>query len=262
MAPQIHPTAIIEPTVRLGADVVVGAYAYVGGAAVIGDGTVIHHHATVEGNTVLGRQCEVFPYAAIGTKTHDLKFRGGEPGLRVGDRNVFREYVTVHSATKDGDFTVLGNDNVILAYSHVAHDCVIGNHLVMSSQSALAGHVIAEDHVNIGWGTGVHQFCRVGAYAMLGGLAKVVQDVPPFLIADGNPAVIRSINKVGLERGGFTPEQMGRVKHIYRILFREGLNHAQAIERLKTHPEAASAEFRHMLAFAAANGRGMMSRHR
>ena len=138
MAAQIHPTAIIEPTVSLGADVVVGAYAYVGGAARIGDGTVIHHHATVEGNTVLGRQCEVFPYAAIGTKTHDLKFRGGEPGLRAGDRNVFREYVTVHSATKDGDFTVLGDDNVILAYSHVAHDCVIGNHLVMSSQSALA----------------------------------------------------------------------------------------------------------------------------
>ena len=261
MAAQIHPTAIIEPTVSLGADVVVGAYAYVGGAARIGDGTVIHHHATVEGNTVLGRQCEVFPYAAIGTKTHDLKYRGGEPGLRAGDRNVFREYVTVHSATKDGDFTVLGDDNVILAYSHVAHDCVIGNHLVMSSQSALAGHVIVEDHVNIGWGTGMHQFCRVGAHAMLGGLAKVVQDVAPFMIADGNPAVIRSINKVGLERGGFTPEQIGRVKHIYRILFREGLNRAQAVEKLKAHPEAASAEFRHVLAFAAVSERGMMSGH-
>ena len=261
MAAQIHPTAIIEPAVRIGADVVVGAYAYVGGSAAIGDGTVIHHHATVEGNTVLGRQCEVFPYAAVGTKTHDLKFQGGEPGLRVGDRNVFREYVTVHSATKDGEFTVLGNDNVILAYSHVAHDCIIGDHLVMSSQSALAGHVIVENHVNIGWGTGVHQFCRLGAYAMLGGLAKVVQDVPPFLIADGNPAVIRSINKVGLERGGFTPEQIERVKHIYRILFRDGLNRAQAVERLKAHPEASSEEFQHMLAFAAASERGTMPGH-
>ncbi|HZL47019.1 MAG TPA: acyl-ACP--UDP-N-acetylglucosamine O-acyltransferase [Opitutaceae bacterium] len=261
MAAQIHPTAIIEPQVQLGTDVVVGAYAYVGGAAVIGDGTVVHHHATVEGHTVLGRQCEVFPYAAIGTKTHDLKFRGGDPGLRVGDRNVFREYVTVHCATKDGGFTVLGDDNVILAYSHVAHDCVIGDHLVMSSQSALAGHVIAEDYVNIGWGTGVHQFCRLGAHAMLGGLAKVVQDVAPFMIADGNPAVIRSINKVGLERSNFSPAQIERVKHIYRILFREGLNRAQAIEKLQAHPEAASAEFQHLLAFSAASERGMMPGH-
>ena len=261
MAAQIHPTAIVEPTVRLGAGIAVGAYAYVGGTAVIGDGTVIHHHGTVEGNTVLGGQCEVFPYAAIGTKTHDLKYRGGAPGLRVGDRNVFREYVTVHAATKDGDFTILGDDNVILAYSHVAHDCRIGHHLVMSSQSALAGHVIVENHVNIGWGTGVHQFCRLGAYAMLGGMAKVVQDVPPFLIADGNPAVIRSINKVGLERGGFTPEQIERVKQIYRILFREGLNRAQAVEKLKAHRDAASEEFQHMLAFAADSDRGMMPGH-
>jgi len=258
MASQIHPTAVIEPKVQLGTDVVIGAYAYVGGTAVIGDGTVIHHHATVEGNTVLGRQCEVFPYAAVGTKTHDLKFTGGDPGLRIGDRNIFREYVTVHFATKDGDFTVLGDDNVILAYSHVAHDCVIGNHLVMSSQSALAGHVVVDDHVNIGWGTGVHQFCRVGAHAMLGGLSKVVQDVPPFFIADGIPAVIRSINKVGLERSGFTAAQVERVKQIHRILYREGLNRAQAIERLQQHPETASDEFQRMLTFAAASDRGMM----
>jgi UDP-N-acetylglucosamine acyltransferase len=259
MPAQIHPTAIIEPEVQLGTDVSVGAYAYIGGTAVIGDGTVVHHHATVEGRTVLGRQCEVFPYAAVGTKTHDLKFQGGIPGLRVGDRNVFREYVTVHAATKDGQFTVLGNDNVILAYSHVAHDCIVGDHLVMSSQSALAGHVVVEDHVNIGWGTGLHQFSRVGAYAMLGGMAKVVQDVPPFMIVDGNPAVVRSINKVGLERGGFSAEQVERVKHIHRILFREGLNRAQAIEKLQAHPDAASAEFQHILKFAAASERGMMS---
>jgi UDP-N-acetylglucosamine acyltransferase len=259
MAAQIHPTAIVEPGVQLGADVVVGAYAYLGGTAVIGDGTVVHHHATVEGNTVLGRQCEVFPYAAVGTRTHDLKYRGGSPGLRVGDRNVFREYVTVHAATKDGEFTVLGNDNVILAYSHVAHDCVVGDHLIMSSQSALAGHIVVQDHVNIGWGTGLHQFCRVGAYAMLGGMAKVVQDVPPFMIVDGNPAVVRSINKVGLERSGFSADQIERVKQIHRILFRDGLNRAQAIEKLQAHPAAASAEFQRMLAFAAASERGMMS---
>jgi len=229
MASQIHPTAIIEPKAQLGADVTIGAYAYVGGPAVIGDGTVIHHHGTVEGNTILGRQCEVFPYAAIGTKTHDLKFKGGNPGVRIGDRNVFREYVTVHFATKDGVFTVLGN-----------------------------GHVVIEEHVNIGWGTGVHQFCRVGAHAMLGAMSKVVQDVPPFLIADGNPAVIRSINKVGLERSGFTPEQIERIKQIHRILFREGLNRGQALEKLQKHPQAASEEFQRVLSFAAASERGLM----
>jgi len=259
MASQIHPTAIVEAGAQIGDGVTVGAFAYVGGAAVIGDGTVIHHHATVEGNTVLGRQCEAFPYAAIGTKTHDLKFKGGNPGLRAGDRNVFREYVTVHAATKDGQFTVLGNDNVILAYSHIAHDCTVGNHLVMSSQSALAGHIVVEDHVNIGWGTGVHQFCRIGAYAMLGAMAKVVQDVPPYLIADGIPAVVRAINKVGLERNGFTPEQIERVKQIHRILFRQGLNRGQAIEALNRHPDAASEEFRRVLAFAAASERGLMA---
>ena len=167
--------------------------------------------------------------------------------------------VTVHSATKNGEFTVLGNDNVILAYSHVAHDCIVGDHLVMSSQSALAGHVIVKDHVNIGWGTGLHQFCRIGAHAMLGGMAKVVQDVPPFMIVDGNPAVVRSINKVGLERSGFSAEQVERVKHIHRIFFREGLNRAQAIEKLQAHPAAASVEFQRMLSFIAASERGMMS---
>ena len=262
MASQIHPTAIIEPEVELGADVIVGAYAFIGGRDVIGDGSVVHHHATVEGRTVLGRQCEVFPYAAVGTKTHDLKFQGGDPGLRAGDRNVFREYVTIHAATKDGDFTVLGNDNVILAYSHVAHDCVIGDHLVMSSQSALAGHVIVQDHVNIGWGTGLHQFCRIGSHAMLGAMAKVVQDVPPFMIVDGNPAVVRSINKVGLERTGFDAAQLERVKQIYRILFREGLNRAQAIQKLTMHPDAASGEYQQMLAFAAASERGMVPGYR
>jgi UDP-N-acetylglucosamine acyltransferase len=259
MASQIHPTAVIEPMVQLGADVTVGAYAFVGGTAVIGDGSVIHHHATVEGNTTLGRECEVFPYAAVGTRTHDLKFQGGNPGLRIGDRNIFREYVTVHFATKDGDSTVMGNNNVILAYSHVAHDCVIGDYLVMSSQAALAGHVVLGDHVNIGWGAGVHQFCRVGHYAMLGGLSKVVQDVAPFLIADGNPAVIRSINKVGLERGGFTPEQVERVKQIYRILFREGYNRTQALEHLEKHAQAASPEFQQVIAFAKSSERGMTS---
>ncbi len=259
MAQEIHSTAIIEPGAQLGADVVIGAYAYVGAKAVIGAGTVLHHHANVEGRTTIGAKCEIFPFACVGTKTHDLKFKGGEPGLIVGDRNVFREYVSVHGATNDADYTRMGSDNVMLAYSHIAHDCVVGNHLVMSAQSALAGHVLVEDHVNIGWGTGVHQFCRIGAHAMLGGMSKIVQDVPPFVIADGNPAVARSINKVGLERHGFTVEQLEAVKQAFRLVYRAGHNRTQALERVREHKLSGTAEFKHFLSFAEKSERGFVA---
>jgi UDP-N-acetylglucosamine acyltransferase len=258
-APQIHPTAIIEPGAELGEDAVIGAYAYVGSKAVIGAGTVLHHHANVEGRTTIGRQCEIFPFACVGTKTHDLKYKGGQPGLLVGDRNVFREYVSVHGATNEADFTRLGHDNVLLAYSHIAHDCVVGNHLVMSAQTALAGHVIVQDHVNIGWGTGVHQFCRIGAQAMLGGMSKIVQDVPPYVIADGNPAIARSINKVGLERNGYTAEQLESIKQIFRVIYRAGYNRTQAIEKLREHKLGGTPEFKLFLAFADQSDRGFIA---
>jgi UDP-N-acetylglucosamine acyltransferase len=259
MAGQIHPTAIIEAGAQLGAEVQVGAYAYVGPKVVLGDGTVLHHHASVEGRTTLGGKCEVFPFTCIGTKTHDLKYTGGEPGLVIGDRNVFREYVSVHGATKAEEFTVLGDDNVFLAYSHVAHDCRIGNHLIMSAQSALAGHVIVEDHVNIGWGVGVHQFCRIGSYVMLGAMSKIVQDVPPFIIADGIPAIARSINKVGLERNGFTPERLESVKQAFRIFYRAGLNRTQAFAKMHTHALGPTPDFQHFLAFVEKSERGVVA---
>jgi len=257
MAGKIHSTAIVEPGAQLGADVEVGAYAFIGGGVMLGDGTRLHHHASVDGNTVVGNECEVFPYACIGGKTQDLKFKGGNPGLRIGDRNVFREYVSIHCATNDGDVTRIGSDNVLLATCHVAHDCVLGNDIVMSNGAVLAGHVIVEDHVVIGGYGGIHQFCRLGAYAMLSATAKLVQDLPPFFIADGTPAVVRAFNKVGLERNGFTVEQLDRVKQIYRILYRDGLNRTQAMEKLATHPAATSAEFERMLAFAKASERGL-----
>ncbi len=259
MARQIHPTAIIEPGAELGEDVVVGAYSYIGPRATIGAGCVLHHHANVEGWTTIGQQCEVFPFTCIGTKTHDLKYTGGDPGLRIGNRNVFREYVSVHGATKADEFTIIGDDNVLLAYAHVAHDCIIGNHLVMSAQAALAGHVIVEDHVNIGWGSGVHQFCRVGAHSMLGAMSKVVQDVPPFIIADGNAAIARSINKVGLERNGFTPEQLDAIKHAFRLFYRSGYNRTQAFEHMRTHKLATSPEFQHFLNFVTKSERGVVA---
>lgn len=257
MAVKIHATAIVEPSVELGDDVEIGAFAYVAGKAVIGAHTVVHHHATVEGNTVVGTACEIFPYASIGAKTQDLKYRGGNPGLRIGDRNVFREYVSVHAATSDGLNTIIGNDNTILAYVHIAHDCRLGNHIVASNSVQIGGHVIIEDHVTLGGNSGVHQFCRIGAYAMISAYAKVVQDVAPFFIADGQPAVIRSLNKVGLERKGFSAEQLDRVKQIYRILFREGLNRTQALEKLGQPTYSQSAEVQRVLEFAAHSERGL-----
>jgi UDP-N-acetylglucosamine acyltransferase len=253
----IHPTAIVDPGARLGADVAIGPLCYVGAGVVLGDRTRLHHHASVEGNTVLGVDCEVYPYACLGGKTQDLKFKGGEPGVRIGDRNVFREYFTVHAATNDGDFTTVGSDNTFLAYGHIAHDCVIGSHIVASNAMMLAGHVTVEDHVVIGGYGGVHQFCRIGAHAMLSATAKLVHDLPPYFIADGAPAVVRAYNKVGLERRGHSAEQIERVRRIYRILYREGLNRSQALEKLATHENAATPEFARMLAFARQSERGL-----
>ena len=257
MPAKIHPTAIIESGAQLGDGVEVGAYAYIGPQVVIGSGTQLHHHASVEGNTTIGERCEIFPYACIGGKTQDLKFKGGKPGLRVGDRNVFREYVTIHCATNDGDFTRIGSHNTLLANCHVAHDCVIGDHIVMSNGAVLAGHVVVEDRVVIGGYGGIHQFCRLGAFAMLSATAKLVHDLPPYFIADGTPAEVRAINKVGLERNGFSTEQLDRVKQIHRILYRDGLNRTQALEKLAGHPLASSEEFERVLVFAKASQRGL-----
>ena len=257
MAVTIHPTAVVEATAELADGVEVGALAYVGHGVRLGAGTKIHHHGSVEGNTSLGCACEVFPYACIGGKTQDLKYKGGNPGVRIGDRNVFREYVSVHAATNDGDNTVIGSDNLLLAYTHVAHECVLGNHIIMSNYAGLAGHVQVDDYALIAAYGGVHQFCRIGLHSMIGGAAKVVQDVPPYFIIDGSPATVRTINKVGLERCGYTPEQMNNIRQIFRILYRDGLNRSQALERLASHEAAGSAEFRRMLEFAQKSERGL-----
>jgi len=257
MSAHIHPTAIVESAVELGRDVEIGPFAHVGGRAVIGDGTRIHHHASVEGNTVLGKNCEVFPFSCIGGKTQDLKFKGGNPGVRIGDHNVFREYVTVHAGTDDGAMTVVGSHNTILAYSHVAHDCVLGNHIIMSNYAGLAGHVAVEDHAVLGAYAGIHQFSRIGAYSMLAADAKLRHDMPPFFMGDGSPVVVRTVNRIGLERNGFNSDQIDRVKQIFRILYRDGLNRTQALEKLRAHPQSGSAEFSHMLAFAEKSQRGL-----
>lgn len=257
MSATIHPTAVVDPKAELADGVEIGALAYVGPGVRLGTGTKLHHHASVEGNTSLGRDCEVYPFACIGGKTQDLKYKGGNPGVKIGDRNVFREFVSVHSATLDGDYTVIGSDNLLLAYTHVAHECILGNHIIMSNYAGLAGHVLVEDHAVIAAYGGVHQFCRIGKHAMVGGGARVVQDIPPFVICAGYPATVRAINKVGLERNGYNAEQMETVRQIFRIIYREGLNRTQALERLQALPSAKTGEVAHMLEFIQKSERGL-----
>lgn len=257
MSDNIHPTAIVHPNANLASDVRIGAYAYIGAQVTLGAGTIIYHHATVDGNTTMGASNEVHPYAYVGGKTHDLKFQGGNPGLKIGDKNIFREYVTVHTATVDDTYTLLGSNNVLLAYSHVAHDCQIGNSLVMSAHAALGGHVVIEDFVNVGWGAGVHQFCRIGKHAMVGAASKLVQDLLPFMIADGNPAMVRTLNKVGMERNGFSHDDIELTRLVYRTFYRQGFNKRQACRHLKESPEGLYPIVKEIIAFAEASERGL-----
>jgi len=257
MATTIHPTAIIEKGAELDDGVIVGAYAFVGSHVKMGKGSEVMHHATVDGATSMGEDNEVHPYAYIGGKTHDLKYSGGVHGLQIGSNNVFREFTTVHCATAEGMMTRVGDKNLILAYSHIAHECTVGNHLVMSSHSAFGGHVEVGDHVNIGWGVGLHQFCRVGDYAMAGAASKIVQDVPPFMIADGNPAMVRTTNKVGLERAGFSSADLSLVRRIFKLYYKEGLNRRQASEKLASDSEHENPLVQRFLEFAESSGRGL-----
>lgn len=257
MATNVHPTAIIEQGAELDKNVTVGAYAYIGAHVSISSGTTIMHHATVDGATVLGKDNEIHPYAYVGGKTHDLKYRGGVQRLQIGARNVFREFTTIHCATTDDQITIIGDDNVVLSYSHIAHECVIGNHLVMSSHAALGGHVIVGDHVNIGWGVGVHQFCRMGDHSMAGAASKVVQDVPPYVISDGNPAAARAINKVGLERAGFSKDEIALARRVFKTFYKDGLNRGQAIKRLHDKGDLENTMVKTFVDFVSASERGL-----
>ncbi len=248
---KIHSTAIIENGAELADGVEVGAYAYIGSEARIDSGTIVAHHATVDGNTKIGKDNQIYPYAFIGGKTHDLKFKGGTPGLVIGNGNVFREYTTAHLATADGNDTIIGDNNNILAYSHIAHDCIVGNNIVMSSHAALGGHVIVEDNAVIGWGSGAHQFCRIGAYAMLSASSKLVKDLPPFFMADGSPAEVCAINKINMQRNGFSVEEIDVAYSAFKLIYKRRLSRSSAIEELAAREgRSASRVIEAILAFA------------
>jgi len=254
---QIHATAVVDSRAEIEEGVEIGPYAVVGAGVSIGAGSKVWHHATVWGNTVIGKDCEIYPYASIGKRTQDLKYEGGSPGVRIGDGNTFREYVSINAATNDGDFTEIGNHNYLLAYCHVGHCCKLGNHIVASNGAAFAGHVTVEDYAGIGGGTAIHQFCHIGAHSFIGGCSKVQQDIPPYLLGDGSPARVRMYNKVGLERSGFGRAQLATVKFLFKAFYREGLNRQQAIDLVESSEFSDTPEARAYLAFVESSERGV-----
>ena len=252
----IHPTAIIHPGAQIGSSCQVGPYCVIGEHVALGDGCKLHSHVVIDGHAKLGRENEIFPFASIGLKTQDLKWKGGVTRTEIGDGNTFREYVTIHSATGDGEVTRVGSHNTILAYCHVAHNCVLGSRIIMSNVATLAGHVTVEDYAVIGGLAAVHQFCRIGKMAMIGGCSKVVQDVPPFMMADGNPAETRTVNKTGMERNGVSEDAQGALRQAYKILFREGLTVSNAIAKVEEQLPPLP-EIQHLVRFVRASERGI-----
>lgn len=252
----VHPTAIVHPAARIAPGCAIGPYCVIGEHVELGDGCQLHSHVVLDGHTRLGMANEIFPFASIGLKTQDLKWKGGVTRTEIGDHNTFREGVTIHSATEDGGVTRIGSNNNLLAYVHVAHDCVLGNHIIMSNFAGLAGHVIVEDHAVLGGYVAVHQFCRIGKLSMAGGCAKVVQDIPPFMIADGNPAETRTTNKVGLERNGVSEEAQAALRQAYKILFREGLTIPNALDKIEKELPPLP-EIQHLATFVRGSSRGI-----
>jgi UDP-N-acetylglucosamine acyltransferase len=252
----IHPSAVIHPGAEIGANCRIGPYCVIGEHVRLGDGCRLHSHVVIDGHTRLGKDNEIFPFASIGLKTQDLKWKGGITRTEIGERNTLREYVTIHSATGDGEVTTIGSDNNLLAYGHVAHNVTMGNHVIMSNVGTLAGHVVVEDFVVVGGLAAVHQFCRLGKMALVGGCSKVVQDVPPFMLADGNPAETRTVNKIGMERNGVSEAAQVALRQAYKILFREGLTIPNALARIEAELPGC-AELKHLARFVRASERGL-----
>jgi UDP-N-acetylglucosamine acyltransferase len=253
---EIHSSAVVHPHAKIGANCFVGPFCVVGENVVLGENCRLHSHVVIDGHTSLGSGNEIFPFASIGLKTQDLKWKGGITRTEIGDNNTFRESVTIHSATSDGEVTRVGSNNHILAYCHIAHNVTLGNHVIMSNVATLAGHVTVEDFAVIGGLAAIHQFCRIGKISIIGGCSKVVQDVPPFMMVDGNPAETRTVNKVGLERNGISEKTQTALKKAYKILFREGLTIPNAIKRLETDLPA-SPELDHLIRFVRSSERGI-----
>lgn len=234
MTTLIHPTAVVHAGAQLHPTVKVGPYAVIGEQVTIGPGTEIGAHVVIDGQTTIGAQNRIFPGAAIGLESQDLKYDGSMSQVVIGDNNLIREYVTINRATKAGAATLVGNSCLLMAYSHVAHNCVVEDHVIIANSVALAGHVYVESGARISGMVGVHQFVRIGRLVMIGGLSRIDRDVPPFTLVNGNPAQVRGLNQVGLQRAGLTadPQAYRELKQAYRLVYRSGESLSTAVEKL------------------------------
>jgi UDP-N-acetylglucosamine acyltransferase len=247
----IHPTAIVDPGAELDPSVQVGPYAIIGDQVKIGAGTSVGAHVVIEGPTEIGVGNQIFPGAAIGLVTQDLKYDGGVTSLKIGDYNRIREYVTINRATGDGEFTIIGNNNLLMAYVHVAHNCIIEDDVKIANATSLAGDVYIESGAVISGVLGVHQFVHIGKLAMVGGMTRIQRDVPPFTIVEGNPARIRSLNLVGMKRSGFSSTEITALKEAYRILYHSDYHLQAALDHLSK--DAMTEQVEHLQQFLQAS---------
>jgi UDP-N-acetylglucosamine acyltransferase len=238
---KIHPTAVIDPAAQLADDVEIGAYSVIGPDCIIGARTVVGPQVVMEQYTEIGEDCLIRAGAVLGGPPQDAKFKGERSFVRIGDRNQIREFVTLHRATGEDQATTVGNDNLIMAYVHIGHNCTVGNNTMISSYAGLSGHIALDDNVVLGGMVGVHQFVRVGKLAMLGGYSKVVQDVPPFMLADGRPADVLELNVRGLRRAGISAAERASLRHAYKLLYRNNMNVTQALEAIAEEVEPSPA---------------------
>ncbi|MFM7190233.1 MAG: acyl-ACP--UDP-N-acetylglucosamine O-acyltransferase [Microcystaceae cyanobacterium] len=230
----IHPTAIVHPQANLHPTVQVGPYAVIGENVTIGAETAIGSHVVIEGPTSIGIGNRIFPGAIIGSEPQDLKYKGGESWVKIGDYNQIREYVTINRATEENAVTQLGNHNLLMAYAHVAHNCVIEDEVIIANSVALAGHIYIESKARISGVLGVHQFVHIGRLAMVGGMSRIERDVPPYTIVEGNPSRVRSLNLVGLQRSGISTEDLTELKKAFRLVYRSGKTFQEALASLAT----------------------------
>jgi UDP-N-acetylglucosamine acyltransferase len=258
---QIHPTAIVDPAAELAADVTVGAYTLIGPHVRIGAGTQVGPHCVIEGRTTIGAANRIFQFCSLGAAPQDKKYAGELTELHIGDRNTIREFCTFNTGTvQDVGITRLGNDNWVMAYVHIAHDCQVGHHTTLANNATLAGHVHVGDWVTLGGLSGIHQFVKIGAQVMIGFGSAVTQDVPPYMLVDGNPLAVRGFNAEGLRRRGFSPARIAAVKQMHKALYRKSQTLEQAcadIESLRASEPEAAGEVEQMLAFIAASSRGI-----
>jgi UDP-N-acetylglucosamine acyltransferase len=252
----IHPTATIHPQAELGDGVSVGPYAVIGEHVRLGDGTSVGPHAVIDGWTTIGKGCDIGVGAALGGPPQDLKYRGQRSFLRIGDHTCIREYVTIHRSAEEDGATVVGSHAFLMAYTHVAHDCRLGDYVIMVNYAGLSGYVEVEDRAFISGHNAVHQFVRIGYLAMVSGASRVVKDIPPFMIAEGNPTRIRGLNVVGMRRLGLAPTVRAEIRRAYRLLYRSGLNISQALERMRQEGVTGS-EVQRLMTFVESAKRGI-----